>query len=281
MAKFKKIYVEITNSCNLKCSFCSKSSRKKREISPIEFQHIINQIKPYTDYIYLHIKGEPLLHSQLGEILDICSKALIKVNITTNGTLLKEKGSILKRADCIRQINISLHSENNKRDYLSEIFETVSTLPKSISVVYRFWVLKNLTLDLKSTEIVDKLQKYYNLSTLLVDKIKKEKNIHILDNLYVNKADLFEWPEEQVSDIESSNGYCLGGKTHVGILSDGTVVPCCLDGEGQIPLGNIFQTNFKDILEAKRYTDLVTGFKNRKVTEELCKNCTFRNRFDL
>ena len=119
--RFSKIYVEITNACNLNCSFCSKDNISKREMSPEEFNLVINKIKDYTDSIYLHVKGEPLLHSHFDEILDICDKHNIKVRITTNGTLLdKQKDVLLKHK--INQINVSLHSENNKRNYYESVF---------------------------------------------------------------------------------------------------------------------------------------------------------------
>ena len=110
--RFSKIYVEITNFCNLQCSFCSKDNLLKKEMTLDEFQIVIDKIKDYTDNIYLHVKGEPLLHSKLDNILTICDNNDLKVSITTNGTLLSNKKDILLKHD-IKQINVSLHSENN------------------------------------------------------------------------------------------------------------------------------------------------------------------------
>ena len=109
--RFSKIYVEITNNCNLNCSFCSKDNLPKKEMSVDEFRIVIDKIKDYTDNIYLHVKGEPLLHSHLDEILTICDNIGINVRITTNGTLLSKKKDILLKHN-IKQINVSLHSEN-------------------------------------------------------------------------------------------------------------------------------------------------------------------------
>lgn len=67
--KFKKIYVEITNICNLNCSFCSKDNLKKKEMSLQEFDKVLSKIRQYTDTIYLHVKGEPLLHSKQKKFL--------------------------------------------------------------------------------------------------------------------------------------------------------------------------------------------------------------------
>ena len=95
--KFKKIYVEITNKCNLNCSFCSKLKRELKTMSKDEFKHVISEIKPYTDYIYLHLKGEPLIHPDLEDILKIAKENNIIVNITTNGTKLSDTLDIIKK----------------------------------------------------------------------------------------------------------------------------------------------------------------------------------------
>ena len=267
--RFKKIYVEITNKCNLNCSFCSEIKKPKKEMTIEEFKIVISKIKEYTDYIYLHVKGEPLVHSKLDEILSVCDKEKIKVNITTNGTLLSEKKEILLKHKCIRQINVSLHSENNKENYLDQVFETCDELSNNIYISYRLWTLIDNKLDKQSTEVVDKIKKHYNLSTDFVDKIK--------ENIFINYENIFTWPELD-NDI-NVNGKCYGLRTHIGILVDGTIVPCCLDSNGVINLGNIFKDDLKDALNSKIVNDMIEGFKNNKSVCELCKHCDFRVRF--
>ncbi len=134
--RFSKIYVEITNYCNLACSFCSKDNREKREMSVEEFELVISKIKDYTDSIYLHVKGEPLLHSKLDEILTICDNNKMNVRITTNGTLLVQKKDILLKHN-IKQINVSLHSENNNPHYFEDVFNTCDELSNKCAVIYR------------------------------------------------------------------------------------------------------------------------------------------------
>ena len=236
--RFKKIYVEITNKCNLNCSFCGSTNLPIKEMSIDEFRIVIEKIKPYTDYIYLHVKGEPLLHSKLDEILDITDKENIKVNITTNGTLIKNKAAILNNHKSIRQINVSLHSENTLNNYFEDVFSTCKTLSTKMFISYRIWTLDNYKLDKKSTNIVDKIIEHYKLSPLIVNKIKNAKSIKIDNNTFVNKENLFIWPDKNIDN--NIDGYCYGLDTHIGILSNGTVVPCCLDSDGIINLGNIF-----------------------------------------
>ena len=184
--RFSKIYVEITNKCNLSCSFCSKDTLPKKEMTVEEFRLVIKKIKKYTDSIYLHVKGEPLLHSNLDKILDICNDNDIKVSITTNGTLLDKKKDILLNHH-IKQINVSLHSENNDINYFNKVFNTCDELSKKITIIYRIWTLPSLDLDKISTTIVDKINSHYKLSPNIVNKIKKEKNIKIGDNMYIDK----------------------------------------------------------------------------------------------
>ena len=269
--RFSKIYVEITNYCNLNCTFCSKDKRSKKEMSTDEFKIVLSKIKDYTDNIYLHVKGEPLIYSKLDEILSICDDNNINVRITTNGVLLKKNKDILLKHN-IKQINISLHSENNNVNYFNDVFSVSDELSKKITIIYRVWINK------LSTIIVDKIINHYKLSTEIVDKIKDEDNIKIKDNIYLDKDYEFDWPV--ISDNKSNYGTCLGTKTHIAILSNGKVVPCCLDSDGVIDLGNIFDSELKDILDSKLFKEINNGFKNNRIVCDLCKSCTYRNRFN-
>jgi len=277
MKRFKKIYVEITNVCNLNCSFCSKVNRKQEFITLDRIDHLFNEIQDYTDYIYLHVKGEPLLHPQLGEIIDLANKYNLKVNLTTNGTLLKDKINILKKEN-IQKINISLHSENKNDNYLEEVFNTRDEFLTDKTIIYRLWTLKDGRFDNKSQVIVDKIINNYNLSTEIVQKIYNDRNIKIDDNLYIDKDNEFEWPN--TNKVNETNGFCYALKTQIAILVDGTVVPCCLDADGKIPLGNIYETSFKDIIEGEKCTKLKKSFEDRKPCAELCRKCTFKNKFN-
>lgn len=271
--RFKKIYVEITNNCNLNCSFCSEVKKRKEEMSVSSFETIIDKIKDYTNYIYLHIKGEPLLHSKLDDILSICDKNKIHVNITTNGTLLKNRKEILLNHNSIRQINVSLHSENNKNNFFKEVFDTCDELSNKMYINYRLWTLTDLKLNKESTIIVNKIKKHYNLSTVSVDK----NSYIICKNIYINFNNLFEWPNELLGlNIDAK---CYGLIDQLGILVDGTVVPCCLDSNGIINLGNIFNESLEDILNKSLSQEIINGFKNNKSICKLCKNCNFRERF--
>ena len=276
MKKFKKIYIEITNICNLNCSFCSKVEKPKRTMTKEEFTHILSEIKPYTDNIYLHVKGEPLLHPNLIDFLHIAEEHNIKVNLTTNGVLFSRKVNELAKCNSLQKINFSLHSENNVPNYLEDIFNSVENL-KDKTIIYRLWTLQNGKFDEKSTRTVEKIIDYYKLSPEIVEKIYNENNVKITPTIYVDKDNEFEWPDDNKE--ETTNGFCMALKTQVAILVDGTVVPCCLDSNGKINLGNIYTDSFESIVNSKRCQDLKKSFQDRKPCEKLCLSCTYKNRF--
>ena len=276
MKKFKKIYIEITNICNLNCSFCSKVEKPKRTMTKEEFTHILSEIKPYTDNIYLHVKGEPLLHPNLIDFLHIAEEHNIKVNLTTNGVLFPRKVNELAKCNSLQKINFSLHSENNVPNYLEDIFNSVENL-KDKTIIYRLWTLQNGKFDEKSTRTVEKIIDYYKLSPEIVEKIYNENNVKITPTIYVDKDNEFEWPDDNKE--ETTNGFCMALKTQIAILVDGTVVPCCLDSNGKINLGNIYTDSFESIVNSKRCQDLKKSFQDRKPCEKLCLSCTYKNRF--
>ena len=276
MKKYKRIYIEITNNCNLNCSFCSEVLKSRRNMSSEEFDLILNKIKDYADFIYLHVKGEPLVHKDIIEFINKANEYNLKVNLTTNGVLFDKYAKELGKCKNLNKINFSLHCENNKDNYLEDIFDNIKYLSTNTTVIYRLWTLKNNELDEKSTKIVDKIKEYYNLSPETVDKIKNTTNIKISSTIYVDKDNEFVWP---TVNNHKSDGYCYGLNTHIAILVDGTVVPCCLDSNGVINLGNIFTDSLEDIINSDRYQNLLKSLRDRKPCEELCRSCIYKERF--
>ena len=277
MKKYKKIYIEITNNCNLNCSFCSEVLKPRKNISIDEFKLVLEKVKDYTDYIYLHVKGEPLLHPNIIELLKMVDKYNLKVNLTTNGVLFKKYAKELGKCNCLNKINFSIHCENNIDNYLENIFDNIKYLNSNTTKIYRLWTLNNNELDKKSTEIVEKIKDYYKLSPHIVGKIKKEKNIKIDSTIYVDKDNMFIWPN--TNNKHESDGYCYALNSHIAILVDGTVVPCCLDSNGVINLGNIYKDDLETIINSEDYQKLKKSFQDRKPCNELCRKCSFKDRF--
>ena len=285
MRKFKQIYVEITNICNLNCSFCPKNNRPKRFMTVDEFDIITDEISPLTNTICLHLMGEPLLHPNIKEIFEICNEKNLNVYLTTNGTLLKQNLDLLK-SGCAKRISVSLHSfeANTNSNSLDEYLEGVLLSCKEISdnsqtcIEFRLWN-EDSNKKAKNTlnkNIVNKINKIFN--TNLADQ-NLQCHISITDKIYISFADIFEWPINTENQEKNSVKFCYGLRSHFGILCDGTVVACCLDSEGKLALGNIFQSKISDILNTPRAQNIYKGFTDRNTTEEFCKTCTYANKF--
>lgn len=295
MKRFKRTYIEITNVCNLSCEFCPKTKRSPEFMDTYLFENILQQIKPFCEYIYFHVLGEPLLHPELETFLELSSHHGFKVNITTNGTLISKVQSKLISSPSIRQMNFSLHSfdanplsapdENYFQlmdNYLEDIFSfTKAAIACSDLIIsYRLWNLEENTVhNDKNSYVLSKLEKVFNLEYEIKDLLVQERGIKIAPHVYLNQAERFKWPDLNDSALEGK-GYCYGLRDQIAILADGTVVPCCLDGEGTIKLGNVTKESFSNIIENEKSRVIYNGFSNRTVVEELCRRCTYRKRFD-
>lgn len=291
MKKYKKVYVEITNVCNLTCAFCPPTKRQGEFMSEETFHKILGQIKPFTDYIYLHIKGEPLLHPQLGRFLEISDEQGFRVNITTNGTLISKVADLLLKKPALRQMNFSLHSFDesqqgiSKDGYLDSIlnFSSRAAMESNLIISLRLWNLEEalVTQDQRkrNVDIIDKLEKHFGLAYEIQGNLSETKALKMGERIYLNQDYEFTWPA--LTEREDDNpGSCFGLRNQIGILVDGTVVPCCLDGEGIINLGNIHEKEFAEIINEKRAESIRVGFCNHRVVEELCRKCGYRKRFN-
>ncbi len=290
MKTFKKVYVEITSICNLACSFCPPTERAKQFISVEQFSTILDQIKPHTKYIYLHVKGEPLLHPKIDQLLDISHEKGFKVNITTNGTLLKKAKHKIFGKPAIRQMNFSLHSfdghpgSTNRLEYISTVlgFAREAVESSNMIVSLRLWNLDqdnatNLERS-RNREALAIIEKEFNLDYQIEEKVTPGSGLKIADRIYINQDYEFKWPALHEEE-DDGKGFCHGLRSQAAILTNGTVVPCCLDGEGVINLGNVYDTAFSEIVEGERANHLYDGFSRREAVEELCRKCGYRKRF--
>ncbi len=283
MKRFKRIYVEITNICNLNCSFCPKNNRAKSFMALEQFEHIVKQISPLTDCVCLHIMGEPLLHPNLDEIIKISKQNNLNISLTTNGILLNNTKELLKN-DIFKKICISLHSyEANKLEisleqYIGDVCSACIELSCNPELVieFRLWNdTKGAKNGLNQT-IINLLAKHLNV---IPKKSEKGKSYIFKPNVFLSFDEVFDWPITTQDSQKDDCKFCYGMRSHMGILCDGTVVPCCLDSEGRISLGNIFVDDISKILSSDRAANIYNGFTNRHIEEEFCQTCTFATRF--
>ena len=275
--KFKRIYLEITNVCNLQCSFCHGTAREPRFLSPAEFDLLAGKLEGAAGYLYFHLMGEPLLHPELGELLALAGQHGFRINLTTNGVLLPDAAPVLLAAPALHRVNLSLQAwEANTGmgrlcDYVNRCADFArSAAARGILVSLRLW--NGGGANAKNGEILALLHNAFPGEWKTA-----QHNTVLTDRVFLEFGEKFDWPDVQAE--ETGAVFCHGLRDHIGVLCDGTVVPCCLDGNGNIPLGNLLTQDLTDILSTPRAKAMVDGFSRRQPTEELCKKCGYAARF--
>ena len=273
----KKVYLEITNLCNLSCAFCPGTRRKPHMLSRDEFSVLAEKIRPHADYLYFHLMGEPLLHPLLGEFLEIAGALGFQVMITTNGTLLTERGDILCESPALLKVNISLQSfEANSGGTLGEYLDSCIAFAQKANTAgkrceFRLWNRNGL--ESLNPEIEARLAAAFPKPWK-----KSREGWKLRENLWLEPGERFDWPGLEEDD-RGERCFCYALRDQAGVLCDGTVVPCCLDHEGDIPLGNLFTQNLEEILESDRARAIRNAFSERRALEKLCRRCGYARRF--
>lgn len=277
MKRFRKVYLEISNVCNLKCAFCPGTKRKPGVMDEAAFTAIVRKLRPYTDYLYFHLIGEPLCHPNLERYLQIAEEFGFRVILTTNGTLLPRQQQILLDSPALHKVNISLHAfeANDLRvsfmEYLHGCFAFGNAAEGSKIVCYRLW--NHGGAEALNRQITETMKTYFPGNWT-----EERHGIRIGQRIYLQDGDKFDWPDLSAPE-GSDRVFCYGLRDQIGILCDGTVVPCCLDHEGDIALGNILEQELEQILSSHRANAIHDGFCHGKAAEELCRRCGYARRF--
>lgn len=277
MCMLKKVYLEITNICNLSCAFCPGTRREKRMLTVDEFTVLAGKLRPHAEYLYFHLMGEPLLHPSLGIFLEVAGGLGFQVMLTTNGTLLNKRGETLCKSPALLKVNISLQSfEANTlgdlKTYLEDCIhfaETANAAGKRCE--FRLWNRNGLE------ELNPQIEA--RLAAAFPKPWKKSREgWKLRENLWLEPGDHFDWPDLGADD-RGERCFCYGLRDQIGVLCDGTVVPCCLDHEGDIALGNLFRQELDEILNTDRARAIRGGFSERRAVEALCRSCGYARRF--
>ena len=277
----KKAYIEITNRCNLRCAFCPGTGRPARTMTPEEFARVLDQLRPYVSYVYLHVMGEPLLHPRLDTLLALAAERALKVCLTTNGTLLAGRADTLLASAALYRVAVSLHNveENGgdpaaARDYLEDAWAfAVRAAARGVICVLRLW--NEGAADAGNGVILDFLREKTGRDNW--DE-PRARSFRLAENIYLERERAFEWPDLRARELPTE--FCRALREQIGVLADGTVVPCCLDHEGDLALGNLFEQTLPDILESERARALLDGFSRRMPSEALCRRCAYALRFN-
>jgi radical SAM protein with 4Fe4S-binding SPASM domain len=287
-SRYYKVNIEISNICNLQCSFCPEVVRSKKLIDLPLFQRIIDEVTPLTKVVTLHLMGDPLVHPKLAELVEICHAADLEIFFVTNGVLLREKESELLLHPAFRQVSFSLHSfadnfgAKDSSVYLDRIFRfTEAAFEKrpSLYINYRLWNLRNPRgMEETNQDVLRRIEERFAVSIAREWDIRVKKDLPIKNRLSLHFDTEFVWPALDLPVIGLA-GTCQGLSSHFGVLVDGTVVPCCLDKEAAIALGNIAQTPLVDILGGSRAQKMLAGFKKGNLVEDLCRRCNYIERF--
>ena len=276
----KRVYIEITNVCNLRCDFCPGTRREARFLSPAELRLLAGKLRGHTSYLYFHVMGEPLLHPELGELLGIAAEEGFRACLTTNGTLLEEKTDLLLAAPALHKLSVSLHSAEGNGleklgDYLAGVWESALALSGAgVICALRLWNIGGA--EERNGEIYAFLEKKLGVHPLELPR-PRQGSWRLGERLYLERAEKFDWPD--LDAPETGTRFCLGLRDQAAVLCDGTVVPCCLDHEGDVPLGNLLEQELEEILASPRARAVYEGFSQGKPSEELCRRCGFAARF--
>ena len=282
---YARAYVEITNICNRSCSFCPGTARPPRRMSLAEFDTVTDRLRGVTEYLYYHVMGEPLTHPDLPAFIRLAAAKGFRSAVTTNGTLLPARGRDLVDAG-VYKVNVSVHSFEDGENaaahgsYLDGILDFADHASKNgVLTVLRLWNLdgRGEALGGNNPRTLDYLREKFP-DTADTPWAFSPRGARIRPKLHLEYGDRFEWPDMEAAD-RGDRVFCYGLKDHFAILCDGSVVPCCLDREGAVTLGNVFDTPVTDILESPRAVAMREGFRRRCATEELCRRCGYARRF--
>ena len=267
-----RCYLEITNICNLDCLFCPKTDRTKHRLSMEEFEQLTDKLRGQIKFLYFHLMGEPFLHPHLSDFIQIARRKDFVPVLTTNGTLLAKAQSVIDAHP--HKIQISLHShEGNAKEHPEEYIRQVMTFSqeaasKGVLIVLRLWNQGGY--DSTNDYIQDLIGQYQPRPWT-----QRHDGWKLAENLYIEYDRMFEWPDAEHSEYEEADVFCYALRNQIGVLVDGSVVPCCLDHAGDITLGNLFEQSLDEILASPRAKALYDGFTQHVATEPLCKRCGY------
>lgn len=267
-----RCYLEITNVCNLDCVFCPKTARAKHTLTMEEFDTLTSQLNGEVKFLYFHLMGEPFLHAQLPQFVKMAKEKGFVPVLTTNGTLLSQRPDMLDALPHKIQISLHSHEGNGKADlerYIDDVMTfAIEAAHRRCVIVLRLWnegghnSMNDTILNLIANHVPQPWT-------------KRHDGWKLADYLYIENDNMFEWPDLQHATYGEEEVFCYALRNQIGVLVDGRVVPCCLDHNGDISLGNLFDQSLEQILASPRAMAIYQGFTNHIAVESLCQRCGY------
>ncbi|PWJ67614.1 radical SAM additional 4Fe4S-binding SPASM domain-containing protein [Fibrobacter sp. UWB15] len=296
------VYIEITDVCNLNCSFCpcgkanssavSLSAKRPREFMNTElFKRCITEAATVAENVYFHVLGEPTLHPGFGQFLKRLEQTPLKLNLTTNGTTIARVSESILKCPAVRQVNFSTHAyaelpQDDAMRHLQDVLDfckMANAVRPDLYINLRLWNVGDATSNSWNETMLAKVNEAFGTNVELGQFCSRHKSFNVTGRIYLHQDSRFEWPildeRRKTRDERNATGTCRALDTHVAILHDGRVVACCLDYSGQITLGNIADQSLAEILETPLARNLREGFEKHELRHPFCQNCTFCKRF--
>ncbi len=285
--RFQKVYVEIGNVCNLSCGFCPEPAREKSLMSRALFERVIAQVAPLAERVCFHLWGEPLAHPDFAAFVDVCAAHAVPVELTTNGVLLDAVRADALLRPAVAQVNFSVHSfaanfpDGDIGPYLEKIFaftRRALDVRPDLYVNYRLWNLEEPDSS-RNDGVFARVERAFGVALNRNVDVRRSKARRVRGRVSLHFDSRFDWPSLD-APVRAERGTCRALSRQLGVLSDGTVVPCCLDKEGKLPLGDARLQPLEEVLAGERARRMAEGFRRGRLVEELCRRCTFVARFD-
>ena len=302
------VYIEITDVCNLNCSFCPcgkgdsspiSTNRPREFMSSALFERCIAEATTVAENVYFHVLGEPTLHPGFGLYLKRLEQTCLKLNLTTNGTTINRVGKLILSSPAVRQVNFSTHAyaelpREQALTHLQDVLDfckMANAARPDLYINLRLWNVGDAASNSWNEAMLAKVSEAFGnaidatagtesgMQISLTHFCSRHKSFNVTGRIYLHQDSRFEWPEKPSTTEKTVAGTCRALDTHVAILHDGRVVACCLDYSGQITLGNIADQSLAEILESPTAKNLREGFEKHELRHPLCQSCTFCKRF--
>ena len=288
------VYIEITNVCNLHCSFCPCGTQSQGDRTFMDSKLFDDCITGAQEIgatsVYFHVLGEPTLHPGFAHYLKKLEQTPLKLTLTTNGTTIERVGRQILASPAVRQVNFSTHAyaelpRETAERHLQNVLDfcQIATIERpELYINLRLWNVGAEEATPWNSYMLGRIRETFGVDVTPGHFCSRHKSFNITGRLYLHEDTRFEWPKpnEKVENRdERIAGTCRALDTHVAILHDGRVVACCLDHSGQITLGHIAEQTLSEILQTPLVCELREGFAQHELRHPFCQNCSFCKRF--